>query len=298
MISSLKGLKKGDIIGIIAPASPVKDEEIRPAINIIKQKGYNISEGTHIYDTRGYLAGSDEDRLHDLHEMFLDKNIKAVLCARGGYGTPRLLDKIDYEIIKNNPKFFIGYSDITALLMAIYHMTGLPVWHGSMLRGAEGRDKNIKTLLNLLASGGKIDFSLDEKKVMNRGNARGRLLGGNLSIICALLGTSFLPSFKDSILFIEDKGESLYRIDRMLTQLKLTGILKDIKGLIAGNFLDCGDKKKINKILSDSVSRDIPIYTGFPAGHGKNNHPVPFGVDVELDTESLSFHVDPFFDQV
>ena len=297
MIPPLKSLKQGDIIGIIAPASPVTDEEIRPAINIIKQQGYSVLEGTHLYDTHGYLAGSDEDRLNDLHEMFRNNSVKAVLCARGGYGTPRLLDKIDYDLIKRNPKVFIGYSDITALLLAVFQKTGLPVWHGPMLRGAEGRENNLNNLLTILASGGKINFRLDKNNVMNKGKIRGRLLGGNLSLISSLLGTPFLPSFKDSILFLEDKGESLYRIDRMLTQLKLAGVLEGIKGLVAGDFIDCGDIKEINRILSEAANQETPVYTGFPAGHGKENFPLPFGVEVELDTESLTFNVDAFIEQ-
>ncbi|MGD9158221.1 MAG: LD-carboxypeptidase [Desulfobacteraceae bacterium] len=293
----LKGLKQGDTIGIIAPASPVTHEEIQPAINIIKQQGYNVLEGDHLYDTQGYLAGSDEDRLNDLHKMFRNNNIKAVLCARGGYGTPRLLDKVEYDLIKENPKLFIGYSDITALLLAVFHRTGIAVWHGPMLRGMEGREDNIKTLLNILSSGGKISLGLEEDNVIKKGKARGILLGGNLSLISALLGTPFLPSFKDSILFLEDRGEALYRIDRMLIQLKLSGALEGIRGLIAGNFKDCGEKEEIIELIKVTFSGDYPVCAGFPAGHGKENLPLPFGAEAELDTESLKFNVDEFIDQ-
>ncbi len=297
MIPALKGLKPGDIIGIIAPASPVTDEEIQPAINIIKQQGYNILEGDHLYDTQGYLAGTDENRLNDLHEMFRNNNVKAVLCARGGYGTPRLLDKVDYNLIKENPKIFIGYSDITALLLAVFHKTGLTVWHGPMLRSVEGREDNLNNLLNILSSEGEFNLRLEADNVMNRGNARGRLLGGNLSLISALHGTPYLPTFKDSILFLEDRGEPLYRIDRMLTQLKLSGVLEGVRGLIVGNFMDCGDTEEIKRILLETFNRDCPVYTGFPAGHGKENRPIPFGVEAELDTESLTFNVDAFIDK-
>lgn len=293
----LKSLKQGDLIGIIAPASPVSFEEIQPAINIIKQKGYSILEGKHLYDSHGYLAGTDIERLYDLHEMFKNKKVKAVLCARGGYGTPRLLDKVDYDLIKENPKLFIGYSDVTALLLAVFHQTDLTVWHGSMLRRIEGRENNLISLLDTLSSGGKIDFDLDPDNVINRGKTRGRLIGGNLSIICALLGTPFLPPFKDSIVFIEDRGESLYRIDRMLTQLKLSGIMDGIGGLIVGNFQDCGEIKELNKIILETINQDCPVYTGFPVGHGKDNIPLPLGAEAELDTESLIFNVDTFIDQ-
>ena len=297
MIPLFKGLKQGDIIGIIAPASPVTVEEIQPAVQLIKQQGYNILQGEHLYDTLGYLAGRDEDRLNDLHEMFRNSNVKAVLCARGGYGSPRLLDKIDYDLIKENPKLLIGYSDVTALLLAVLHKTGFAVLHGPMLRGAEGREDNLKNLLNIVSSGGKIDFPLYNDQVIRKGKARGRLLGGNLSIISALLGTPFLPSFKNSILFLEDRGETLYRIDRMLTQLRLAGALEGITGLIAGNFQDCGEIDEINSLILENLNQNCPVYTGFPAGHYKENHPLPFGVEAELDTESLVFNIDTFIDE-
>lgn len=297
MIPAPKCLKQGDLIGIIAPASPVTTEEIKPAINLIKQQGYSVLEGGHLYDAQGYLAGRDEDRLNDLHEMFRNNDVKAVLCARGGYGTPRLLDKVDYNLIKESPKLFIGYSDVTALLLAVFHKTGIAVWHGPMLRNIEGREDNLNNLLRILSSGEALDVRLEAENVMNSGIARGRLLGGNLSLISGLLGTSYLPSFKGSILFLEDRGEPLYRIDRMLTQLKLAGELDGIKGLIIGNFKDCGDIVEINRILSEAVNKDCPVYTGFPAGHGKENHPLPFGVEAELDTESLILHVAPFIEQ-
>jgi muramoyltetrapeptide carboxypeptidase len=272
-------------------------DEIQPAINIIKQQGYTVIEGNHLYDAQGYLAGSDEDRLNDLHEMFHNNNVKAILCARGGYGTPRLLDKIDYDLIKENPKLFIGYSDVTAILLAVFHKTGLAVWHGPMLRSVEGREDNLNKLLNLLSSGGKIHFGLNADNVTNNGKARGILLGGNLSLITGLIGTPFMPSFKDSILFLEDRGEPLYRIDRMVNQLKLSGALAGIKGLITGYFLDCGEIKEINNLFFKAIHQDCPVYTGFPAGHGRENHPIPFGVEAELDTESLLFNVDASIDQ-
>ncbi len=296
MTPAPKCLKQGDLIGIIAPASPVTAEEIKPAIDIIKQLGFSVLEGEHLYDAQGYLAGRDEDRLNDLHKMFRNNDVKAVLCARGGYGTPRLLDKVDYDLIKGNPKLFIGYSDVTALLLAVFHKTGMAVCHGPMLRNIEGREDNLNNLLKILSSGGEFNLGLEADNVINRGTARGRLLGGNLSLISALLGTSYIPSFKGSILFLEDRGEALYRIDRMVTQLKLTGTLDGIKGLIIGEFLNCGDIDEINGIISESFNQDCPVYAGFPAGHGKENQPLPFGVEAELDTESLILHVDPFIE--
>lgn len=294
MISAPESLKQGDTIGIIAPASPVTPDEIRPAIDIIRQEGYRILEGIHLYDKKSYLAGKDEDRVSDLHEMFRNREVRAVLCARGGYGTPRLLDMIDYEIIRENPKIFTGYSDITALLLAIHFRTGLTVWHGPMLKGIEGRENNLIKLLKHLSSGDNINYSLDGKAVLKKGKSRGVVIGGNLSLISSMIGTSFLPSLKGAILFLEDRGEPLYKVDRMLTHLKLTGAFDNISGLIAGEFQDCGDMEEIRQLLLKNFSGNYPVYTGFPAGHGKENYPIPFGLNAELDTESLLFKVDSF----
>ena len=289
-------LRRGDTIGIIAPAGPVTPDEIQPAINILKDKGYRVKEGINLYKRQGYLAGSDKERLHDFHEMFQDNTVKAVFCARGGYGTSRLLDKISFKIVEENPKFFIGYSDITALLLAINHMTGLVVCHGSMARNIEGYKDNINSILKLLSSEDNTHVKLSADNVLKKGKAAGKLLGGNLSIISSLSGTSFLPSFKECILFIEERGEALYRIDRMLTQLKLGGALDGIKGIIAGNFQDCEAISEINRLLLDIFSQNCPVYSGFPAGHGKVNLPILFGVEAEMDTEKLDFTVKTFTD--
>ena len=294
--SALKGLKHGDTISVIAPAGPVTHEEIQPAIEILKQKGFKIQEGRHLYDRQGYLAGKDSDRLDDLYMAFEDSSIRAIICARGGYGTPRLLDKIDFEIIKKNPKLLIGFSDITALLLAITCKTGLPVWHGPMLRSPDGREQNLERLVYILSSKGEIDLKLEEKNVLKKGMARGKLMGGNLALLSSLIGTPYLPDFTDSILFLEDIAEPVYRIDRMITQLRLAGILKNVRGILAGYFQDCGEADVINGLLLESLEGDCPMYSGFPTGHGKENYPLPFGVEAELNTEALTLKVDPFID--
>ena len=295
--SVLRALEQGDTISIIAPAGPVTHDEIQPALEILQKKGFRIQEGRHLYDRQEYLAGNDHDRLDDLHRAFEDRSIKAIICARGGYGTARLLDKIDFDIIRKTPKLLIGFSDITALLLAVNHKTGMPVWHGPMLRSPDGRENNIDNLINLLSSGGEIKLNLEEKKVLKKGKVKGKLLGGNLTLLTSLIGTPFLPDFKDSILFIEDIAEFTYRIDRTLTQLRLAGILKGVRGIIAGNFNDCGDSNTINRLLLENLEGDYPLYSGFPAGHCTKNYPLPLGVEAELDTEALTLRVDAFIDR-
>lgn len=297
MTPLLKNLKKGDTIGIIAPASPVSEEEIKPAIRLIEEEGYRVNYGDHLFDKKGYLAGTDEERLMDLHDMFLNNDVKAILCARGGYGTTRLLKNLDFDIIREHPKPVAGYSDITALLLSIYNMTGMCVWHGPMLRGIAGREKYLKALLRQMATDGAINYRLDVENVLKIGKASGRILGGNLSMICALIGTPYLPSFEGSILFIEERGEPLYRIDRMFTQLRLSGLLKGVGGIISGNFQDCGEADRIDELLLETFSYECPVYRGFLAGHGDRNHPLPIGAEAVFDTESLLFRVDAFVDK-
>lgn len=278
-------LKQGDSIGIIAPAGPVSPPELQPSIDFLQNKGFLVFESEHLYNKQDYLAGNDDQRLADLHSMFDDKNIKAIFCARGGYGTLRLLDKIDYELIRRNPKIIVGYSDITALLISIHIKTGLITFHGPIIKGLINHgDNNINSLLELISSGEIAKYALSEGQVLRKGKKRGTFIGGNLSLLCSLLGTQFMPSLKGNILFIEERGEPLYRIDRMLTQLKLSGQLDRVGGIIAGSFIECGDIADINRMLLDILPDDCPLYSGFPIGHGVNNRSVPFGIEVVFDT--------------
>ena len=282
-------LRKGDTIGLVAPAGPVIPEEIQPAIRMLRESGFGVIEGANLYKKQDYLAGSDEERLNDLHFMFLQDHVKAVFCVRGGYGTPRLLAKIDYDLIKKNPKIISGYSDITALMLAIHEVTGLVVFHGQMARGVtDAEDKNINSLLDLLSSDVNRNIGLNEEQVLRGGKGSGKILGGNLSLISSLAGTPYLPSLNGNILLIEDRGEPLYRIDRMLTQLKLNGMLDNPGGVIIGNFIDCGDILDINRLIVSFIPDDCPVYSGFPIGHGDENRAIPIGAEAVLDNDELS----------
>jgi muramoyltetrapeptide carboxypeptidase len=277
-------LNSGDKIGIIAPAGPVSPAELQPAIDFLKNKGFLVSESEYLYNKQGYLAGNDDKRLADLHSMFNDKNIKAIFCARGGYGTLRLLDKIDYDLIRRNPKIIVGYSDITALLFSIYIKTGLITFHGPIIKGLISHgDDNINSLLELITSGAMARFTLSGGQVLREGKTKGALIGGNLSLLSSLIGTQFMPSLSGKILFIEERGEPLYRIDRMLTQLNLSGELDRVGGVIAGNFTECGNIREINRLLLDIISNDCPLYSGFPVGHGLSNRTIPLGIEAQFD---------------
>ena len=286
-------LKKGDRIGIIAPAGPVDESDLQPGLEILESAGFNVRLAPHVYDRKDYLAGKDEARLGDLHAMLQDDEIKAVMCARGGYGSLRLLDGIRYDLIRETPKIIAGYSDITALLMAIHTNTGLITFHGPMVRGLAGNNgNNWESLLKLISSDQPAEMDLNECTVLLPGNASGPLTGGNLSLICHLLGTPYLPSLEGCILFIEDRGESLYRLDRMLTHLALTGKLNGISGLVAGRFEECGDETAIHILLNSIVSElGIPLVAGFPLGHGQKNIALPIGLTAEFDTELMTLTI-------
>jgi len=286
-------LRKGHGIGIIAPAGPVTRSELQPAIDILTERGYHVTPAPHLFHRDGYLAGDDDARLEDLHAMFSDGSIKAIFCARGGYGSLRLLDRIDYDLIRSNPKIIVGYSDITALLFAIYKETGLVTFHGPVVRDFSSiRNRDLNAFFGLVSSRAPLELELSGGTDLRPGKARGTLLGGNLSLITRLIGAPFMPSLNGAILFIEERGEPPYRIDRMLTHLRLSGLIKGLGGLIAGRFSDCGDMSVIERLLLDITSDfGTPVFSGLPVGHGRENVTLPLGVQADLDTEKMTLTI-------
>jgi muramoyltetrapeptide carboxypeptidase len=256
---------------------------------MLESSGFEVCLAPHVYHEEGYLAGHDEARLDDLHGMLQDREIRAIFCARGGYGSLRLLDRINYDLAIQNQKILVGYSDITALLIAVQAKTGLITFHGPMVRDLEcGHQRNLGNLLSLISSDKHEKIDISGCTVLVPGKAEGPLIGGNLSLICHLLGTPFMPSLDGCILFLEDRGEAPYRLDRMLTHLALTGRLKRIAGLIAGQFIECGETADINRLLLDVISElGIPLVSGFPIGHGSQNLALPLGPRADFDTELM-----------
>jgi muramoyltetrapeptide carboxypeptidase len=286
-------LEQGDGIGIIAPAGPVTEPEIQPGADLLRSLGFEVFLSSHVLGEKGYLSGEDRVRLWDLHDMFRNDRVRAILCARGGYGTMRLLENIDYEIIRENPKILIGYSDITALLIALHKRTGLITFHGPVLRDfSKNQPKNLESLLHVVSSRDKLSFPLPDGEIIRPGRVTGVLLGGNLSLLCHLLGTSFMPSPKGKILFIEEKGEPPYRIDRMLTHLKVSGFLRKCAGIAFGEFMECGDESCLTQVLQERTSDlEVPVVMGLRVGHGKENATLPIGVRASLDTENMSLSI-------
>jgi muramoyltetrapeptide carboxypeptidase len=296
-------LNKGDIIGIISPSSPVDDLiKLERSAEYFEKQGYRIEIGKNVRKSNGYLAGSDKERVDDIHKMFLNKKIKMIICLRGGYGAGRLLDKIDYEIIRNNPKIFCGYSDITILQNAFLKKTGLVTFAGPMAgvdfsneisRFTEENFWNTLTNYDPVI----VNYPGNEKlDSLSMGVSTGILIGGNLSLFSSLIGLKYLPVPGGKILMLEEVGEVPYRIDRMLNQIRLSGYFNLIEGIILGGFTDCEELEPDRKTISLSdVMHDyfgkgfsIPVLFNFSHGHLKDNLTVPLGIKVRINGNKRS----------
>jgi muramoyltetrapeptide carboxypeptidase len=292
-------LKRNNLIGIISPASSPEDLSlIEKGIKYIEGSGYRTLVGKNVGKYRGYLAGSDDERVSDIHQMFSNKKVKAIFCIRGGYGASRLLDKIDYKLIRNNPKIFVGFSDITALHMAFLHKSRLITFAGPMVASNFAKDLSHYTeeyfwqTITSNKKPGKIIWAANEKpESITPGKTNGKMIGGNLAVFNSLLGTNFLPNLKDKILFIEDVNEYPYKIDRMLNQLKLNKVFRKVKGIILGSFVDCVEQdQNKNTLTIEEIFKDyfhelkIPVISGFPHGHVKDLVTIPIGINVKMNT--------------
>lgn len=293
-------LKIGDTIGIIAPSRPIDKKEILPCIKILEAKGFKVKFGKNLYKKSYYSAGSAKERASDLNAMFKDKKIKAIMCATGGIVSNQLLNLIDYEIIKKNPKIFIGYSDITVLLLAIHNKTNLITFHGPNLHSLKKIDKKADNFLFNLLMGEELQYYLPPKmEIIKQGRAKGILIGGNVHLSNSLLGTKYSPSYNKKIWFWEDLGESPASLDQKLNQFKLSGNLEKISGMIVGNLSDCVDKKyKENNRPIKDILLELTKEYNFPIikvpyfGHGVSNfYTFPIGVNSEINTKTNEFKI-------
>ncbi len=306
-----KRIKEKSKIGIIAPASFITEEDFETIKKNLESFSLIAIPSKNLFKKFGYLAGNDLERIEDIHEMFSRNDIDGILCARGGYGTPRLLRLIDYELIRKNPKVIIGYSDITALLVAIYSKTGLITFHGAV--GISNfNDFTKKYFVDVLMLGKDYVEMISEPELrgdnyssiegilkISSGAAEGQLIGGNLSLLVNLIGTEFDFNLNDKILFIEEVGEEPYRVDRMLTQLINSRKLDKCKAVVMGTFSNC-EVKKINPSFSESLtlrevlidrfgSLGIPVIYGLSFGHIKNKFTLPIGVSAMIDVNRVRF---------
>ncbi|WP_407269320.1 LD-carboxypeptidase [Radiobacillus sp. PE A8.2] len=297
-------LYKGDTVGIIAPASPPNREQLERGIAILRQQGLHIKLGKHISSVYGYLAGTDAERLEDLHMMFQDTSVKAIICACGGYGTARLVDGIDIQLIRQNPKIFWGYSDITYLHTAIRQRANLVTFHGPMVAsdiGKENFDALSEQMFCQLFTPTNIVYNeaISPLQTMSEGEATGALVGGNLTLLTSTLGTEYEIETKAKLLLIEDVGEDPYRVDAMLNQLRLAGKLHDAAGIVIGSFTKVEPPTNkpsfdLDQVLTDYMEPlHIPVMKGFNIGHCMPNIGVPLGVTANLSSKTKTLTIHP-----
>jgi muramoyltetrapeptide carboxypeptidase len=280
-------LKTGDTIGIVAPAGPFDPKNFSQGLSTLESLGFRTRVSDEIFEKTGYLAGNDAQRARLVNRLFKDPAINAIVCARGGFGSLRILPLVDFDVIRKNPKVFIGFSDITALLTSITARSGLVSFHGPVVTTlANAPEITRNTLLRAISSDLPLEVQPANGVVIQAGRAQGSIIGGNLTTLCHLLGTSFEPRFKHRIVLLEDRGEAPYRIDRMLFQMKLAGCFDGIAGLVLGSFEGCGSLDAVFQVFEEHF-RDIsvPILAGFDVGHGEQNLTMPLGIDATLDTD-------------
>jgi muramoyltetrapeptide carboxypeptidase len=291
-------LRPGDTVGIIAPASGFRSDDLEAGCAELLRLGYQPFYLPSIFERQLYFAGSVQRRVGELHQMFSRPEVKAILCARGGYGCNYLLPHIDLDLIRANPKIFAGCSDVTTLLTYLCDAAGLVTFHAPMVAGDLARPGGLdeRSWLTALSSGEAYqrEFSPDEVQPLAAGTATGVLYGGCLSLLCASLGTPFEIRTQGTVLFLEDRAERPYRIDRMLMQLKLAGKFEGVQGIVFGEMVDCAEPGALDYTLQDVVMRiladlQVPIAFGLKSGHvstGSGSITLPFGVRAELSVGS------------
>jgi muramoyltetrapeptide carboxypeptidase len=294
-----RALRRGDSLAVVAPSSPVAPAALESGVAVLTSWGFQVKVAPSARSGRGYLAGdSDRARADDLTEAFLDPDIAGIVCARGGYGASRLLDKIDPATLAAHPKFFAGFSDITSLHLALGN-AGLVTFHGPMVAAGIDRNAyNAESLLKAMTSTeplGRITVPEENPRIRTivGGVARGRLVGGNLSLICATMGTPWEIDTRDRIVVLEDLDEPPYAMDRMLTQLLLAGKLRDARGIIFGDSPTCekdpdGDPSlTLFEVFEDLlIPLGLPLIYGFPCGHTPFRATLPFGIEAEIDADA------------
>jgi muramoyltetrapeptide carboxypeptidase len=284
-------LKPGDVIGVVAPSGPPREKELAMGVERLEKLGFKVLLGEYVYKRWRHLSAEDDQRVEDLHRFFSDRSIKAIVCARGGSGSARLIPHLDSKMIRKNPKIFVGSSDVTTLLLYLTQTCGMVAFHGPMAAPNFGKKPSALTdeyFLKLLTRKKPAKrMEIPGVKTLKPGTAEGTLTGGCLTILSLSLGTPHEIKSKGSILFLEDIDEAPYKIDRMLTHLKQAGCFKGVRGIVFGKMVNCQPKPEEGYILEDvilDVLSDFrgPILYGFPSGHGDENVALPFGVKARI----------------
>jgi len=284
-------LKSGDTVAVVAPAAAIEREHLERGVNVLASMGFRVKVSQRVLARSGILAGDDRERASELREYFADPEVKAIFSARGGYGCGRLLPLLDFKEMARTPKIFVGFSDATFLLNALVDFAGMVSFHGPMVamdlaRGLSPRAfEHMQDLL-----GGKLDgFELEARETMHPGDARGEVIGGCLSVLVATIGTPYAPRFDGRILFLEDTGEKAYRIDRMLVQLRQSGALGRVAGIVFGAIRAIDGNEQESRLIArfaaeQTAGLGCPVLYGVEAGHGTENFTIPFGVVARIDS--------------
>jgi len=295
-----KSLHKGDKIAIISPAGAVEASQLENGIEMIRNKGYEPVFGKHLYGSfnKGYhYAGTEKERIEDINWAFSDDEISAVWASRGGYGCQHLLENMDLKNFRKNPKWYIGYSDNTVIQSYLFKH-GFASIHGQTIKTSSfGVTEESYDLVFDVLNGERLEYELNSHNLNKTGSCEGQLVGGNLALVYALLGTKYSFKYKNRILFIEDIGENFYALDRMMMSLELAGVFRKIKGLIIGGMTNMGNQKENThyedsfdefayQLISDQISKyDFPVVFGFPNGHIKDNRPLIIGAKVKMEVK-------------
>ncbi|MBI4427638.1 MAG: LD-carboxypeptidase [Ignavibacteriales bacterium] len=291
-------LKKGDVIGLVAPAStPSSNEKIEKGVQYLERLGYRVKVGKYVHEVLGYLAGTDEQRAGDLNDMLRDRTVRAIFALRGGYGTPRILSRIDFSTARRDPKIVVGYSDLTALQLAMFRKTGLVTFSGPMVSVEMWNSIDPYTeehFWRLITSSSKIGTlnnpETEPLVTVRPGKGVGRLLGGNFSLLVSLMGTPFLPDLRKAILLLEEVDEAPHRVDRMFAQMKNAGVLNGVAGILIGKFTDCipTDASKPHLTIAqvlEGLSQEVkcPVLSNLQYGHIPKKLTIPIGLKAKID---------------
>ena len=297
-------LQKGDTIGIIAPSSPPNMENLQRSLAFIEQLGLNVKMGKHVENIHGYLAGTDDERLEDLHDMLADPNVKGIICAGGGYGAGRYADRIDFQLMAEQPKILWGYSDITFLHTTIGQFANVVTFHGPMLASDVGKEtfhELSARMFGQLFEPIELHYTetISPLTAINGGVAQGELVGGNLSLLVSALGSKYEIDTRGKLLLIEDVDEEPYKVDAMLNQLRLAGKLQEAAGIVVGDFARAEPKKRKTTLTLEEVFQhylgdlDKPVVSGFKIGHCEPHFAVPLGAEARLDGDGKTLTILP-----
>lgn len=289
-------LKPGDLVAIMGIAGALRDEKVLVEFKVFLERiGFRVLVGETASKFFGYLSGTDEERVEEFNQLVANPEVKAIFFTKGGWGSARILDKINFDVIRNNPKVLVGFSDLTSLLTAVNSMTGLITFHGP-LGNSSWQGTSLSSLLGLVCQARcDLDFhaapQIQGLKTLRSGSCEGPFIGGNLSVFCSLLGTPYFPNCKDKILFLEEVHEEPYSIDRMLNSLRLAGVFSELAGVVFGQFKDCNaENPSISFSLEEVVEQlmnhlSIPVLWGASFGHVKYNSTIPVGAVARLDAD-------------